>query len=254
MLLGLRKPNPYRELEKRLGYKFDSRALLEMALLHRSYRYETKDIEADNQRLEFLGDAVVGFLVAAHLYRTQVSEDEGGLTEARSRVTSGKALAGIARDIGLGEFLKLGKGEDQGGGRLRENVLADAMEAVIGAAFLDGGIKAADKVVTKLLVPSLITPEQREEWEDNPKGKLQELSQRLYGRGPEYRCISEEGPPHKKQFVVEALAGGAVLGEGGGASKRAAEVLAAHAAVKKLLQGRSCRHERQAKTSGPSRP
>ncbi len=240
MLLSLRKPNPYRELEKRLGYKFGDRALLEMALLHRSYRYEAKDVTTDNQRLEFLGDAVAGFLVAAHLYRLHAEGDEGTLTELRSRVTSGKALAGVARELGLGDFVRLGKGEEQAGGRLRETLLADGMEAVIGAAYLDGGVKAAEKIVTKLLLP-LVNATQKEDWEDNPKGKLQELSQRLYGRGPEYKCTSEQGPPHQKQFVVEALAGGALLGEGKGSSKRAAETEAATMAVKKLLAGRSCR-------------
>lgn len=234
MLLGLRKPNPYRELEKRLGYKFDNRDLLEMALLHRSYRFETKDIVTDNQRLEFLGDAVAGFLVAAHLYRLHRDGDEGILTELRSRATSGKALAGIAREIGLGDFVRLGKGEERAGGRLRETLLADGMEAVIGAAYLDGGVKAAEKIVVKLLIP-LVGEAPQEDWEENPKGKLQEISQRLYGRGPEYRCISEEGPAHQKQFTVEALVGGALLGQGQGASKRAAETDAAAMAVRKLL-------------------
>lgn len=234
MLLGLRRQNPYRELEKRLGYKFDDRSLLETALLHRSYRFEARDVEADNQRLEFLGDAVLGFVVAAHLYCEQAGVDEGALTEARSRATSGKALAAVAREIGLGDYMRLGKGEEQGGGRSRENLLADALEAIIGAAYLDGGVKAAQKIVAKLLL-SLAGATPREEWADNPKGKLQELSQRLYGRGPEYRCVSEEGPPHQKRFVVEALAGGARLGQGEGASKRVAEALAAAAAVRKLL-------------------
>jgi len=240
MLLGLRKLNPYRELEKRLGYKFGDRALLDMALLHRSYRFEAKDVTTDNQRLEFLGDAVVGFLVAAHLYRMHADIDEGTLTELRSRVTSGKALAGVARDLGLGDYVKLGKGEEQAGGRLRETLLADGMEAVIGAAYLDGGVKAAEKIVVKLLLP-LVAASTPDDWEDNPKGKLQELSQRLYGRGPEYKCISEEGPPHLKQFVVEAIVGGALLGGGEGSSKRAAETEAATAAVKKLLSGKSFR-------------
>jgi ribonuclease-3 len=237
MLLSLRRPNPYRELEKRLGYKFGERELLEMALMHRSYRYEAKDVAADNQRLEFLGDAVAGFLAAAHLYRMNRDGDEGTLTELRSRVTSGKALASIAREIGLGEFIRLGKGEERAGGREREALLADGLEAVIGAAYLDGGVKAAEKIVAKLLIP-LLGAVPYQEWEENPKGKLQELSQRLYGRGPEYRCVSEEGPAHQKHFVVEAIVGGAKLGTGEGASKRAAETVAATAAVRKLMAGK----------------
>ena len=236
MLLGLRKPNPYRELEARLGYRFKKREFLDMAMLHRSYRFEARDVETDNQRLEFLGDAVVGFLVAAHVYRTHHSGDEGTLTELRTRATSGKALAGVARQIELGRFLRLGKGEEQGGGRFRENLLADGMEAVIGAAYLDGGVRAAEKIVVKLLLP-LIAGIRQEPWQENPKGKLQELSQRMYGGGPEYRCVSEEGPPHEKRFVVEVRVGGALLGRGEGSSKRTAEAEAAHHAVSRLLSG-----------------
>ena len=237
MILGLRRPNPYRELEKQVGYKFSNRDLLELALLHRSYRYEVKDVETDNQRLEFLGDAIAGFLVAAHLYRMHCDGDEGILTELRSRVTSGKAMATVARDIQLGDFIKLGKGEEMAGGRKREALLADGLEAVIGAAYLDGGVKAAEKIVAKLLIP-LISTKPCEEWMDNPKGKLQELSQGLYNRGPEYKCIFEEGPAHRKVFVVEAIVGGARLGQGTGSSKRVAETEAAIVGVRKLLAGR----------------
>lgn len=237
MLLGLRRPNPYRELEKRLGYRFSNRELLEMALLHRSYRYEVKDVVSDNQRLEFLGDAVAGFLVAAHLYRIHCGGDEGVLTEMRSRVTSGKAMAGVARDIMLGDFMRLGKGEEMAGGRKREALLADGLEAVIGAAYLDGGVKAAEKIVANTLIP-LLGAKPADDWMDNPKGKLQELSQGLYNRGPEYRCVSEEGPPHRKVFVVEAIVGGARLGQGTGSSKRVAETEAAIVGVRKLLAGR----------------
>jgi ribonuclease-3 len=237
MILGLRRPNPYRELEKRLGYKFSDREFLETALLHRSYRYEVKDVVTDNQRLEFLGDAIAGFLVAAHLYRLHCDGDEGVLTEMRSRLTSGKAMAAVALDIELGVFMRLGKGEEMAGGRKREALLADGLEAVIGAAYLDGGVKAAEKIVTKLLIP-LLGEKPTEEWMDNPKGKLQELSQGLYSCGPEYRCVSEEGPPHRKVFVVEAIVGGARLGQGTGSSKRAAEIEAAIVGVRKLLAGR----------------
>lgn len=234
MLLGLRRQNPYKLLETRLGYKFRNRGLLEMALLHRSYRFETKDVAADNQRLEFLGDAVLGFLVAAHLYEVNTEGNEGVLTELRSRVTNGKALAGAARQIGLGEYVRLGKGEELAGGRLREALLADAMESVIGAAYLDGGVKAAGKIVARILIPvARLAPQAS--WEENPKGKLQELSQRLYGCGPDYKCVSAEGPAHQKHFVVEAIVGGAILGRGEGASKRAAQTDAANAAVRKLL-------------------
>jgi ribonuclease-3 len=242
MLLGLGK-NPYRELEKAIGYKFRKRNLLEMALTHRSFRFEARDIESDNQRLEFLGDAVLGMVVAAQLYRVHHDGDEGRLTDLRSRVTSGKALAETAKRIGLGAYIRLGKGEEQGGGRDRQSLLADGLEAVLGAAYLDGGLRAAEKIAAKLFaleMPGAV----REDWQDNPKGKLQEIAQRLHGRGPVYRCVAEEGPAHQKTFAVEAVVNGAVLGRGGGSSRRAAEVEAATEAVRALLarpvqQGRS---------------
>jgi ribonuclease-3 len=234
MLLRLRK-NPYRELEKSIGYAFRKQELLEMALMHRSYRFEVKGIEHDNQRLEFLGDAVLGMVIAANLYHTHVQEDEGALTERRSRLTSGRALAEAAGRIGLGSFVKVGKGEEQAGGRQRHSLLADALEAVIGAAFLDGGLKAAEKVVSGLFS---LTPQKavHEDWQSNPKGKLQELAQRRHGRGPEYRCVGEEGPAHQKTFSVEAIVEGQVLGQGVGASRREAEARAATEAVRKLLE------------------
>ena len=234
MLLRLRA-NPYRELEKCIGYAFRKQPLLEMALTHRSYRFEAKDVTHDNQRLEFLGDAVLGLVVAAQLFDAHGDEDEGTLTELRSRVTNGKALADTAKRIGLGAFIKLGKGEEQGGGRERQSLLADGMEAVIGAAFLDGGLRAAEKVVMTLFSSALgVTA--KEDWRDNPKGKLQELAQRRHGRGPEYRCVSEEGPAHQKVFTVDALVEGEAVGRGTGSNRRAAEVEAAAHAVRKLME------------------
>jgi ribonuclease-3 len=233
MLLSLRK-NPYRELEKSIGYSFRKRELLEMALMHRSYRFESKGVEGDNQRLEFLGDAVLGMVIAAQLYRAHSQEDEGGLTERRSRVTSGKALAETAARIGLGEFIRLGKGEEQAGGRQRQSLLADGFEAVVGAAFLDGGLRAAEKIATKLF-PSIMEAPAQEDWQDNPKGKLQEIAQRLHGRSPVYECVREEGPAHQKVFSVEAVVEGRVLGHGSGSSRRAAEVEAATEAVRALM-------------------
>jgi ribonuclease-3 len=236
MLLRLKK-NPYRELEKCIGYSFRKWELIEMALVHRSYRFESKGIESDNQRLEFLGDAVLGMVIAAQLYRAHTEEDEGGLTERRSRVTSGKALAETAARIGLGEFIRLGKGEEQAGGRQRQSLLADGLEAVIGAAFLDGGVRAAEKIVTKLF-PGIGEAPAREDWQDNPKGKLQEIVQRRYGRSPAYECVGEEGPAHQKTFSVEAVVNGKVMGRGTGSSRRAAEVEAATEAVRVLLESK----------------
>lgn len=236
-MLGLgRAPNPYRDLEKLLGYKFRRRDLLANALMHRSYRFENRDVTEDNQRMEFLGDAVLGLVVADHLYRLHGREDEGTLTDLRSRLTSGKALAVLARQVSLGDHMKLGRGEEQGGGRSREALLADAFEAVLGAAYLDGGLKAADKIISKLVLP-IVGGMEIEDWAENPKGKLQDLAQRRHGRGPEYSTVSEEGPAHQKTFVVEAVVGGRALGRGTGSSRRAAETMAAAEAVRYLMKG-----------------
>lgn len=234
MVLGFGRKNPYKALESRLGYAFKNRALLEMALTHRSFRFETKDVHDDNQRLEFLGDAVLGFIVAAHLYKVHADGREGTLTELRSSVTSGKALGAIGKKIGLGEFIRLGKGEEQAGGRGRASLLSDCLEAVIGAAFLDRGVEAAERIVEKIVIPQFC-PEASRDWSENPKGKLQELSQRAYGRGPDYRRVSESGPAHCRTFVVEALVNGRVLGSASGPTRRDAEVEAARQAVMALL-------------------
>ncbi len=234
MLLGLGRKSPYRELEKKLGYSFKRHALLEMALTHRSYRFETRDVKEDNQRLEFLGDAVLGFIVAAHLYDAHAEGREGTLTDLRSSVTSGKALGAIGKDVGLGEFVRLGKGEEAAGGRQRGSLLSDCLEAVIGAAYLDGGVKAAERIVEKVVIPQF-SPGRTADWKDNPKGKLQEISQRRYGRSPEYRRVGEAGPAHQKTFVIDALVNGQSLGRGTGSNRRTAEAEAATAAVMTLL-------------------
>ncbi len=235
MVLGFGRRNPYKVLEGKLGYAFRKRKWLEMALTHRSYRFETRDVNEDNQRLEFLGDAVLGFIVAAHLYEAHAEGREGTLTDLRSSVTSGKALGAIGKEIGLGEFVRLGKGEEQAGGRGRASLLSDCLEAVIGAAYLDGGVKAAERIVARIVIPQFC-PAKGSDWSENPKGKLQELSQKGYGRGPEYRRVSESGPPHCKTFVVEAIVNGRVLGSGSGATRRDAEAEAARLAVMALLE------------------
>lgn len=232
-MLG-RLRNPYRALEKALGYGFKKRALLELALTHRSYRFEHEGIDGDNQRLEFLGDAALGLVSAAFLYKHNVGWDEGRLTSFRSKITSGRALAETARDLGLGEHLRMGKGEEKSGGRRRDSNLYDALEAVLGAAFLDGGYKAVEKVFKKLFVPRLDLLSE-DVWEGNPKGKLQEYCQRTWRSGPQYRVLGKHGPAHSSVFAVEVVAGnGAVQIEGRGHSKQEAETDAALKALRHL--------------------
>lgn len=236
MRLSIRR-SPYRELEDRLGYAFRHRVLLETALTHPSYRFETPGVREDNQRLEFLGDAVLGLVSATHIFETHKDQAEGVLTDLRSRVTSGRALAAIARAIDVGRFVRLGKGEERSGGRQRPTLLADALEAVIGAAYLDGGLRAVERIYRRLFVPRLEAGEQ-EAWLENPKGRLQELAQQMFHRDPVYRTIGEEGPPHRRTFTVEARVNDAPLGWGSGRNRRQAESAAAAQAVRALLTQR----------------
>jgi ribonuclease-3 len=226
---------PYKELEKALGYRFRDGTRLEQALTHRSYRYEHEDLAFDNQRLEFLGDAVLDFIVAAYVFRRFDEEQEGVLTSVRSQTTSGEALAEIARSIGLGEHLKMGKGEEQCGGRERPSNLADALEAVVGAAFLDGGIRAAQRIM-KTLFQAKLDALSGDMWAGNPKGKLQEVCQRTWKSSPVYRMVLREGPAHATVFTVEVLLPDGTSGTGRGRSKQVAQREAARAALKMLSQ------------------
>ena len=221
--------NPYKELEKALGYHFRRRARLELALTHPSFRHEAPNVTTDNQRLEFLGDAVLGMVVADYLVATRHDHHEGDLTRLRSQIANTQALARIAKDIGVGAVLRFGRGEAQNGGAQRKSNLADALEAILGAAYVDGGLKAVQKIFRKLFVPLL---EQSEtETGENPKGTLQELCQKLWKINPEYRVTSEEGPAHARTYTVEAMVCGKVYGAGHGPSKRDAESVAARAAL-----------------------
>ena len=204
--------------------------LLETALLHRSYRYENNNRSSDNQRLEFLGDAVLGMATAAYLFKAHTEKLEGEMTSLRSRVTSGRALAKIAREIDLGDFLKMGKGEDLSGGRKRASNLADALEAVIGAAWIDGGTRAMDKIFTTLFKPR-IEALSGNALEGNPKGELQELTQAKWKSSPQYRVIATDGPPHAATFSVEVRLPNGATATGKANSKQKAEAAAASAAL-----------------------
>lgn len=222
--------NPYRPLEKKLGYRFSRRRHLETALTHRSFRFESPDVESDNQRLEFLGDAALGLLAGAYLFEKFPDFQEGDMTRVRSQLTNTKTLARIAASIDLGAFLRLGRGEQQSGGQHRSSNLSDCLEAVIGGAFVDGGLKAVKKIFLKLFAPE-VESAVHDIWGENPKGALQEVSQRRWKASPRYRTIKEEGPAHEKTFTVEALVNGQVVGTGQGLNKREAEMEAARQAM-----------------------
>lgn len=225
--------NPYKKLEKQLGYTFRNKDLLATALMHRSFRFETHDIEHDNQRLEFLGDAALGLISTDYLFHAYQNFEEGSLTILRSQLASGKALAKIGKAIGVGEELKLGKGERESGGHQRASNIADAMEAILGAAYLDGSMKAVKKIFDKLFI-QLIEIQPDENWLDNPKGQLQQITQKKYQINPTYHILKQDGPSHSKIFTVEVIIHKMKAGVGKGSTKQEAEQQAAMNAVQLL--------------------
>ena len=221
------------KLEEKLGYTFHDRRLLENALTHSSYANETKSKgETSNERLEFLGDSVLGMVVADHLYRTHPDMPEGELTRTRAALVCEDSLVEVAAQLELGQYLKLGRGEDAGGGRKRPSIQADAVEAVIAAVYLDGGIGSARKLITNFILTN--NEREQEGAVRDFKTALQELVQRESGRVLSYRLMGESGPDHAKVFSVEVDLNGRPIGAGEGRSKKEAEQNAAKAAMAKL--------------------
>lgn len=219
------------ELEQLTGYRFKNLNLLKLAVTHPSMRYE-QAYGSDNQRLEFLGDAVVQLLMSERLYHLMPNMDEGGLTQTRSSVVSTKSMADIARFHGLGGFLKLGRSEEINGGRTRDAALADVLEAVIGAIYVDGGIENARRVVEFFFSNQIQRVKTTAALSDfNPKGRLQEIIQDHSSSLPTYKITHESGPDHKKHFLATVTWNGHLLGEGTGPSKKEAETDAANAAI-----------------------
>ncbi len=223
----------YKRLEAQIGYTFDDPSLLERALTHRSYLSEREGVEEDNQRLEFLGDAVLGLSVADALFRRDREVDEGVLSKRLARLVRRSTLARVAREVDLGEFLRLGKGEELSGGRERESVLADAYEALLAAVYLDGGFEAA-KGLVRQLQQELIEEALQARKPTDYKSRLQERTQRDEHIQPEYRIVGESGPAHEKTFVAEVCVGGEQWGVGRGRSKQRAEQSAAREALESL--------------------
>ena len=221
-------------LEERIGYKFRNPLLLTEALTHPSVGHEIKRDHLDNQRLEFLGDAVLQLVMTERLFRHFDEEAEGRLTKLRSRLVSRETLRSYALALDLGSYLTMGRGEDTSGGRERTSTLGDAFEALIGAIYLDSGLEAAR---TFILEQARADLEQiaEEPVDINPKGELQELLQGLSLRSPSYEVISQTGPEHEKTFVVEAKWEGLVLGKGTGRNKKQAETAAAEEALQLKL-------------------
>ena len=209
-------------LTHKLGVEIDPE-LVSLALTHRSYAYEHGGI-AHNERLEFLGDSILGMAVTVHLYRTHPDLDEGSLAKRRASVVSTVALAEVARGMGLGAHLRLGRGEDQTGGRDKDSILADTTEELIGAAYLSAGIEAATALVLRLVSPLMADPERYGAAMD-PKTSLQELAARLGYAAPTY-SVEAAGPDHHRVFTA-TVAVGEVARTGGGSSKKQAEMAAA---------------------------
>ena len=219
------------ELEKKLGYHFRERDLLEHALTHSSYANEHRGAGAtSNERLEFLGDSVLGMVVADYLFTAHPDMPEGELTRTRAALVCEGSLHEVAKSLDLGRYLHLGKGEDAGGGRKRPSILADATEAILAAVYLDGGMEAV-----RSIIQTLILDKEGEKAADRDyKTALQELVQRTPGNAVSYRLTRESGPDHCRSFEMEASVGLEVIGKGVGHTKKEADQMAAKAALERL--------------------
>lgn len=222
-----------KDLENAIGYEFRDISLLENALAHSSYANEHfHNSLMSNERLEFLGDSVLGMLVAEYLYRNFPNRPEGELTRMRADMVCEKTLAEVAHRLDLGKHLMLGKGEEQGGGRNRESILADAVESVIAACYLDGGMDAAIQFIQQFILVNVpVTKMHNVDY----KTALQERVQQKKNQTLSYRLVGESGPDHDKHFKVELSLNESVVGIGSGSSKKRAEQDAARVALEKLF-------------------
>jgi ribonuclease-3 len=225
----------FAELQIRLGYPFRNEDLLQLALTHPSVAHEIGEPTAHNQRLEFLGDAVLQLVLTHELYDKYSAFNEGPLTKARAKLVNRRTLAEHARALGIGAHLILSRGEETSGGRERASTLADAFESLVGAIFLDGGFDAAREFILRefsaafgklSVIPTI----------ENPKGELQELLQARSSESPQYHVVSATGPDHDRVFECIVQHDGMELARGSGKSKKAAETDAALAALKKLRE------------------
>ncbi len=223
------------ELQQRLGYNFRDENLLRLALTHPSIANESGVASAHNQRLEFLGDSVLGVVLTRQLYEKFIDADEGALTKSRAKLVNASSLAQHGRTLGLGAHLILSRGEENTGGRERWSALADAFEALLGAMFLDGGFEAAREFILREFAAAFALLDEPTGIE-NPKGELQELLQSRSPIAPEYRLVSTSGADHDRDFECAVLHEGTELARGRGKSKKAAESNAALAALIKLRE------------------
>lgn len=220
-------------LEKKLGYSFSNRELLSEALNHSSYANEHRGAGiSSNERLEFLGDSVLGFVTAEFLFKNYPRLPEGDLTRMRAALVCEQSLYEVAKMLELGQYLKLGKGEEAGGGRERQSILADAVEAVFAAVYLDGGMEQIRGLIHRVLLSRAPAAEERKDY----KTTLQEIVQRKIGQQLTYHMVEERGPDHNKTFVFEVRLNGEPIGRGDGHSKKEAEQAAARDALERQEQ------------------
>ncbi|MBQ3905471.1 MAG: ribonuclease III [Lachnospiraceae bacterium] len=221
------------QLEERISYHFRNKALLAQALTHSSYINEQKNEKTeDYERIEFLGDAVLELVSSEFLFRTQKNLPEGELTKRRASMVCEPSLAFCAKDLELGKFMRLGRGEESTGGRNRDSIIADGMEAMIGAIYLDSGMEEAKKFIDRFILNDL---ENKQLFYDS-KSNLQELVQGHFKSEVAYELVGESGPEHNKSFQVKVRLNKEVLGEGIGKTKKAAEQQAAYQALLKLRE------------------
>ena len=221
-------------LEKRLNYTFENKELLERALYHSSYANEHRGGFGSNERLEFLGDAVLGMVTADYLFHRHPDLPEGDLTRIRAALVCEQSLHEVAQRLGLGEYIKLGHGEELGGGRKRPSILADAVEAVIAAMYLDGGLEPAQRFILAHILNGLAEGEIHHV--EDYKTELQERVQRRAGQTLSYTVCAESGPDHNKTFTMAVLLNGSEIGRGTGRTKKEAEQSAARCALEQMPQ------------------
>lgn len=219
----------FTEFEKKIGYTFKNKELLQLALTHSSYANENK-LKKNNERFEFLGDSVLGFVTAEYLFSEYQNRPEGEMTKLRAAVVCEKSLFKFSEQIDLGKYILLGKGEEGTGGRNRPSVISDAFEAVIAAIYLDGGMESVKPYILSFIKDAV----KREAGFKDNKSLLQEEIQKVKGNALTYEEVGEEGPDHDKTFVFRVKLNGEVVGEGKGRSKKEAEQAAAGAALVKI--------------------
>jgi ribonuclease-3 len=221
-------------LQKSIRYRFKSLDLLDQGMRHKSFVHENLQlIHTDNERLEFLGDAVLAIVISHLLMEHHPEYSEGKLSRLRAAVVNETQLAAIARELGLGDFLLLGKGEDMTGGRAKNSILAASLEALLASVYLDGGFKKAFRVISRLFAQPLEMAEEEDFFQDF-KTKLQEAAQEKFKAAPRYVLVKEFGPDHDKIFGMKVLIQGKVVGVGAGKSKKEAEQKAARNCLQKI--------------------